>query len=181
MLAINGMSNHKRDSENANSAVIVTISKEDFGEHPLDGIEFQRNLESKAFKIADGKIPVQLYGDFKNNVISNKFGSVNPIFKGEYKFANIRDIFSKSIVDSLIEGIDAFDKKIKGFSRDDAIIAGIESRTSSPIRIERDEFCESSIKGIYPCGEGAGYAGGITSAAMDGVLVAECIAKKYKN
>lgn len=181
MLAINGMSNHKRDTENANSAIIVTISPEDYGDHPLAGIEFQRNLEKKAFIEGKGKIPVQLYGDFKLNKISTNYETINPIFKGEYTFGNLQNIFPKVIVDSLIEGIEAFDKKIHGFASDDSILAGVESRTSSPIRIERDDNCESNIKGIYPCGEGAGYAGGITSAAMDGVLVAECIAKKYKN
>ena len=181
MLAINGMSNYKRDTENANSAVIVTVSPEEYGNDPLSGIEFQRNLEKKAFIEGKGKIPVQLYGDFKLNKTSTNYESIKPILKGEYTFANLQNVLPKVIVDSLIEGIDAFDKKIHGFSSCDSIIAGVESRSSSPIRIERDNFCESNIKGIYPCGEGAGYAGGITSAAMDGFLVAECIAKKYNN
>lgn len=181
MVAINGMSNYNRDSGNANSSVIVTVTPEDFGTSPMDGVEFQRKLESLSFKEGRGNIPIQLYGDFKNNKISTKFGKVEPIFKGNYSFGNINNIFPKYITDSLIEGIDAFNNKIKGYNREDAIIAAIESRTSSPIRIERNENLESSIKGIYPCGEGAGYAGGITSAAMDGIKIAESIAKIYKS
>lgn len=180
-LAVNGMSNHARDTKNANSAIIVTVTPEDFGTSPLDGIEFQRKLEEKAYKIGNGKIPVQLYKDFKNNVVSTNFENVDPIFKGDYKLSNIRDILPNYMVNSLIEGIDYFGKKIKGYNRDDAILAAIESRTSSPIKILRDEFLESNIKGIYPCGEGAGYAGGITSAAMDGIKVAEAIASIYIN
>lgn len=181
MTAINGMSNYKRDSENANSAIIVTISPKDFGTEPLAGIEFQRNLEEKAYKIGNSLIPVQLYGDYKKNQKSVKFGSINPIFKGEYEFANINEIFPEYINDSLKEAIDSFDKQIKGFSCDDAIIAAVESRTSSPVRINRDELGVSNIEGIYPCGEGAGYAGGITSAAMDGIKTAEFIASVYSN
>ena len=180
MLAINGMSNYKRDTENANSAVIVTISPNDFGDNVMSGVEFQRNLEKKTYSLCNGKIPVQLYGDFKANQISTKFGTIKPIFKGNYEFGNIRTIFPNYINDALIDGIEAFSKKIKNFNCDDAIIAGVESRTSSPIRIQRDEFGESNIKGIYPIGEGAGYAGGITSAAIDGIIAAENIAKVYK-
>ena len=180
MLAINGMSNYKRDSINANSAVIVTVSPSDFGDSVMSGIEFQRNLEKKAYKLCNGKIPVQLYGDFKENKISTNFGNIKPIFKGSYDFGNIRDIFPNYINEALIDGIEAFSKKIKNFNSYDAIIAGVESRTSSPIRIERNELGESNIKGIYPIGEGAGYAGGITSAAIDGIIAAENIAKIYK-
>ena len=180
MLAINGMSNYKRDTENSNSAVIVTVSPNDFGSNVMSGVEFQRKLEKNAYSLCNGKIPIQLYGDFKNNKVSKTFGSIKPIFKGNYEFGNVRSIFPNYINDALIEGIEAFSKKIKNFNSDDAIIAGVECRTSSPIRIERDEFGESNIKGIYPIGEGAGYAGGITSAAIDGIIAAENIAKIYK-
>lgn len=180
-LAINGMSNYKRDSENANSAVIVTVSPKDFGDNPLDGIRFQQDLEEKAYKLGNGNIPIQLYKDFKNSNISDIFGDTNPIFKGNYSFTNIRDILPNFMSNALIEGIEYFGTKIKGFNNDDSILAAIESRTSSPIRIERDEDGVSNIKGIYPIGEGAGYAGGITSAAMDGVKIAENIAKIYQN
>ena len=177
MLAINGMSNHKRDEECANSAIIVTVSSKDYGDHPLSGIEFQRNLESITYKIGSGSIPVQLYKDFKDNKISSSFGKFNPVIKGNYKLSNLNDIFPKYVAESLIEAIDEFGNKIKGFDREDAILAAIESRTSSPIRIERDENFESNIKGIYPIGEGAGYAGGITTSAIDGLKVAENLLK----
>ena len=175
MLAINGMSNHSRDEECANSAIIVTISSKDFGNNPLDGIEYQKKLESFTYKIGNGVIPVQLYKDFKNNKVSTEFGDFKPCIKGKYKFSNLNYIFPKYIIDSLIEAIDAFDNKIKGFNRDDAILAAIESRTSSPVRIERDENFESNIKGIYPIGEGSGYAGGITTSAIDGLKIVEKI------
>ena len=179
-LAINGMSYSKRDSGVANSAIIVTVSPLDYGEKPLDGIEFQRKLEMQTYNIGNGNIPVQLYKDYKDNKTSDKF-NFDPRIKGNYEFANINDIFPNYINESLKEAIENFDKKIKGFNRDDAIIAAIESRTSSPIRIERDENLESNIKGIYPIGEGSGYAGGITTSAIDGLKVVEIIASNYKN
>ena len=178
---INGMSNHARDSKNANSAIIVTVSPKDFGNNPLDGIKFQEKLEEKTYKLGSGKIPVQLFKDYKNNIESTKLGNIEPIFKGEYTLANINTIFPDYINEALKEGIAAFDKNIKGFASDDAILSAIESRTSSPVRIVRNEYGISSIDGIYPCGEGAGYAGGITSAAIDGIKIAEFIASIYKN
>ena len=181
MLAINGMSNHARDSLNANSAIIVTVSPEDFGFNPMDGIEYQRSLEKKAFEIGKGNMPVQLFKDYKNNIISTSFLEIKPEMKGNYVLANINDIFPNYINDSIKEAIEDFGKKIKGFNSDSAIISGIESRTSSPIKIIRDDNYESSIKGVYPCGEGAGYAGGITSAAIDGIKIAEVLAKQYSN
>ena len=180
MLAINGMSNYKRDTENANSAIIVTISKEDFGNEPLDGIKFQRKLEKKAYEIGKGKIPTQLFKDFINNKSSSNLGNIKPIFKGKYELTNIRDILPEYITESLIEAIKYFDTKIKGFAQDDTLLSAIESRTSSPIKIIRDENYTSNIKGIYPCGEGAGYAGGIMTSANDGIKVAEQIIKTYK-
>ena len=180
MLVVNGMSNHNRDSENANSAIIVTVSPEDYGQNPLDGIEFQRKLEKKAYEIGNGNIPVQLFKDFVQNKQSKKFNSINPIFKGNYTLTNLRDIFPPYISEALIEGIQNFGTKIKGFDCDDAILSACESRTSSPIKILRDENFASNIQGIYPCGEGAGYAGGITTSAIDGIKVAESIIKNYK-
>ena len=178
-LSINGMSNYKRDSKNANSAVIVTVSPKDFGTNPLDGIEFQKSLEKKAYDIGLGYIPTQLYKDFKEAKESTSFGSVEPIFKGSYTFKDINLILPDYICDALKEGIDAFGMKIKGFNSDDSIISAIESRTSSPVKIIRDENFEA-LEGIYPIGEGAGYAGGITSAACDGIKVSEKILDKYK-
>ena len=120
------------------------------------------------------------YGDFKNNLETTSLGEVIPNTKGEYKLSNLRSIFSEDINNSLIEGIESFGNKIKGFNRDDSILLGVESRTSSPVIIERDEEFNSSVYGIYPCGEGAGFAGGITTAAMDGIKVFEKIIEKYK-
>lgn len=180
-LAVNGMSYSGRDGRNANSAMIVTVDNSDFPSNDvLAGIEFQRQLEEKAFICGNGKIPVQLYGDFKQNQTSRSLGEVEPSTKGSYQFANIREVFPDTISNALIEGIESFEHKIKGFSREDAILSGVESRTSSPVRILRDADFESEVVGLYPCGEGAGYAGGITSAAMDGIKIAEAIAKKYK-
>jgi hypothetical protein len=180
MLAINGMSNHDRDSKNANSALVVTVSKEDYGENLFDGIEFVRKLEKKAYNLAKGKIPVQTVKDFMDNKTTTTLGSVEVLTKGEYELSNLNELLPKELIKSLKEAIPYFGKKIKGFDRKDAILLGIESRTSSPIRIIRNDTLESNIKGIYPIGEGAGYAGGITSAAIDGIKVAEEIGKIYK-
>lgn len=176
MLAVNGMSYSKRDSENANSAIIVSVTPEDFEDnHPLSGIEFQRKLEKTAFNEGNGKIPVQTYGDFKKGIKSTEFKEIAPITKGNVEFADINEILPESLCDALKECIPVFGKSIKGFDDDSALLLGVESRTSSPIRITRDEDLIANIKGIYPCGEGAGYAGGITSAAMDGIRVFEAI------
>lgn len=178
LLAINGMSNYKRESPYANSAVIVTISPSDFGNTPLAGLNYQQELEQKAYQLGNGKIPIQYYNDFKEGKVTIR--EVPNIFKGDYKFSNLDKLFSKDIKKSLIEGIDYFDTKIKGFKSNDTLLAGVESRTSSPLRILRDETLNSNIKGIYPTGEGAGYAGGITSSAIDGVKVFEEITKIYQ-
>lgn len=177
---VNGMSDYKRDSNSANSAVIVTVGPRDFGDEVLDGVKFQQALERAAYVNGCGLIPVQLYQDFKNNKSTKEFNEFIPAIQGKYKFANLREVLPSYIVHSLIEGIDNFDHKIKGFAGKDAVLAGVETRTSSPIKILRDEALQSNILGLYPCGEGAGYAGGITSAAVDGVKVAEEIIKIYK-
>lgn len=179
-LAINGMSYNDRGSGNANSAIVVTISPKDYGNNPLAGMNYQRKLEEKAYQLGDGKIPIQLLKDFHNNVETKDLGNISPIFKGEYKYTNLNNLLPEEISFALKEAFPYFDKKIKGFNQDDTILAGIESRTSSPIRIPRNKEFESiNIKGLYPCGEGAGYAGGITTSAMDGIKVAEAIAKFY--
>lgn len=210
-LAVNGMSYHDRAGENANSALIVTVTPEDYeifsreldargikdekkshkshvppenapghtGCHPLAGVAFQRELEARAWRLGNGKIPVQLYGDFCENISSTAFGRVNPAFCGQYTFANLRIILPEFISDSLMDAMEGFGRVISGFDRPDAILAGVESRTSSPLRILRGEGMESRVKGLFPCGEGAGYAGGITSAAMDGIKVAEELIRRY--
>lgn len=179
-LVVNGMSNHKRDTENANSAIVTGVTPDDFGHDPLAGIEFQRRLEEKAYQLGNGKIPIQLWKDYLENKKTKELGIITPIMKGQYQFANLNFLFPDAINEAIKEGISIFDRKIKGFACNDMILAGIESRTSSPVRINRDSLTgNSSIEGIYPCGEGAGYAGGITTAAMDGIYIAECLATTY--
>ena len=183
MLAVNGMSYQARDSRNANSALIVSVTPADFPEEgPLGGVAFQRSLERAAWKAGNGKVPVQLFEDYQNHKPSTRLKDVEPCIKGDCVPGDVRSIFPKEIGDSIEEGVLAFGKKIKGFDRPDAVLSGVESRTSSPVRIVRDkDSLEANYEGIYPCGEGAGYAGGITSAAMDGIKVAEAVSKKFRN
>ncbi|MBQ1377865.1 MAG: FAD-dependent monooxygenase [Lachnospiraceae bacterium] len=172
-LAVNGMSDKARDSGNANAGIVVQVTPEDFpGSHPLDGIQYQRGLEKKAWEAGSGRIPVQLYRDFKTGSVSEAFGSILPKTKGKTAFSDLNDILPKAVTEALKEAIPAFGKKIKGFDTGDAVLSAVESRTSSPVRILRDENREACIKGIYPAGEGAGYAGGIMSAAIDGMETA---------
>ncbi len=180
-LAVNGMSYQARDGRNANSAMIVTVRPEDFGDDDLlAGVEFQRRLERAAYRTAGGKVPVQLLGDFENHRISSTLGEVEPCIKGAWAFGDVRGIFPENLSAALEEGIRGAGSLIAGFDRPDAVLSGVESRTSSPVRILRGENQESGIGGLYPCGEGAGYAGGITSAAMDGIKTAEAIAGRYR-
>ena len=181
MLAVNGMSYSKRDSENANSALIVTVDNRDFGsEDVLAGIEFQRRLEKKAYELGGGMVPVQRFGDFTENRATTEralsSNTVKPCIKGGYTAANLRELLPNELCDALIEGVISFDRQIPGYANQDAMFAGVESRTSSPVRINRDDKLHAlGISGLYPCGEGAGYAGGITSAAVDGIKVYEAI------
>ena len=181
-LVINGMSYSKRDSATANSAIIISVKQEDFDETgPLAGVHFQQKIEESAYKIGHGNIPLQLYEDFKNDKISFGFGEVEPCMKGAWEFSNLRGLLPKPLEESFLEAMTSFGRKIKGFDRGDAILCGVEARTSSPLRICRNtESLQSEMRGLYPCGEGAGYAGGITSAAADGIHVAEKIASVYQ-
>lgn len=178
-MVVNGMSNHDRGEKNANSAIIVTVTKEDFEREgfsgPLAGVQFQRKWEELAYIEGNGKIPLQLFGDLLRGQKSDTIGEIIPITKGEYTLADLRNCLPEYIIENLKEAILAFDKKIKGFAREDAVLLGVETRTSSPIRIVRSEQLQASIEGFYPCGEGAGYAGGITSASVDGIKVFEAI------
>ena len=176
-LAVNGMSNYKRDEENANSALIVTVNASTYGSDLFSGLNFQENLEKTAYELGKGSIPIQLLKDYYNNIPSTKLGSVKPSMKGTYTLTNLNNLLPPELNFALKEAIDNFDKKIKNFKYDDAILSGIESRTSSPIKILRDSNFSSNIDGIYPCGEGAGYAGGIQTSAIDGIKVAEAIMK----
>ena len=255
--AVNGMSYSARGGENANSAVIVTVTPQDFGsEHPLAGISFQRRLEERAYALGGGNIPVQRYEDFKARVEQagdvkakveqagddkahaeqggddeprgeqnrrqaeprereacrenspeslkreesrkgdpefrgngeesesgekrqREFGEVMPQCKGVWQWADVSRILPGECNEAIVDGMEAFARQIEGFNRPDACMSGVESRTSSPVRIIRDDGLQSRIQGLYPCGEGAGYAGGIVSAAMDGIRVAEAIAGTY--
>ena len=180
----NGMSFHERDLENANSAVVVQIHPEDFGglEAPLAGMEFQRFWERKAFEAGGGNYhaPVQLFKDFKEKKISSSFGETYPTYRPGCTFANLWECLPDYVCESIAEGITAFGKLLANFDRQDALLTGVETRTSSPVRITRNDEMQASIRGIYPCGEGSGYAGGIMSAAIDGLKVAEQIIKTYK-
>lgn len=185
-LAVNGMSYHARDSRNANSAIVVSVTPGDFRPYHqegrpdvLNGMYFQRELESLAWREGQGRIPIQRFEDFRKNRTGG-IGTVEPCSKGRFQCANIRNVLPEYISESLKQGIQSFDRRIPGFGGDDTLLSGVESRTSSPIRIVRDESLQSTIRGLYPCGEGAGYAGGITSAAMDGLKVAERISSIYK-
>lgn len=199
--AVNGMSYSGRDGKNANSAIIVSVTPDDFGsDHPLAGIEFQRKLEKKAYELGGGKIPAQRYGEFRacvesditkgsemrrnvaappNFILPVAEDMVEPQCKGEYVWADVSRILPKECNEAFVDGMEAFGRQMKGFNRPDAVLLGVESRTSSPVRIRRDETMQSQIRGLYPCGEGAGYAGGITSAAMDGLRIAEAIASEF--
>ena len=176
----NGMSYFKRDKENANAALLVNVDEKDFGStHPLAGIEYQESLEKKAFDLGGGTYaaPVMTVGDLLNGVKTEKLGKVKPSYKPAVKGADFKELFSKRVLDTLKEGICEMGKKLKGFDDKEAVLTAVESRSSSPVRIIRDADFNTNIKGIYPIGEGAGYAGGITSAAADGV---KCAAKILK-
>jgi hypothetical protein len=175
-IVTNGMSKYARNGKNSNSAILVNITTEDVGEgnNPLKGIEFQKKLEESAFKLGGENYyaPVQRVEDFLNNVQSTSIGAVKPTYLPGYKLTNLNEILPEFISETLKEGIKYFDKKIKGFANPDAILTAIETRSSSPVTIIRNEKYESNVKGIYPCGEGAGYAGGITTSAVDGIKCA---------
>lgn len=178
----NGMSEYKRDGENANSALLVGVTPADFdSEHPLAGIEFQRKWERLAYRIGgeNYRAPAQLTGDFLANRLSIQWGNVKPTYKPEVTFAKLENCLPDYVIETLKEAIVYFDTKIKGFAMPDSILTGVETRSSSPVRINRDRNHLSNIHGLYPMGEGAGYAGGIMSSAVDGVKTAEKVMLKY--
>ncbi len=182
-LVINGMSYKARDGINANSAILVQVTTDDFGKGVLDGLTYQRNLEKRAYQLGGGDFsaPVQRIEDFLNHQCSDHFEKVLPTYSLKTRFVDFHRLFSKEICQSLEEGFRNFDKKIPGFAGKDAIMTGIESRSSSPIRINRDESYQSiNVKGLFPCGEGAGYAGGIVSSALDGIRCAEALIQSLK-
>lgn len=177
---VNGMSYSGRSGANANSAIIVSVTPKDFGANdPLAGMRYQRKLEEENYKLGSGRIPQQLYGDFRQNVTSLSYGSFTSQTKGQAVLTNLRGLMSEDMEQSFLQGMEHFATMISRFDREDAILSGMETRTSSPVRIVRNEFCESSVQGLYPCGEGAGYAGGIMSAAIDGLKVASAIMERF--
>lgn len=184
-LAVNGMSDRGRDSGWANSAIVMTVGKRDFGENdPMDGLYFQEKLERAAWELGKGRIPVQRFMDFKKEAecgescISSLPESL-PFVKGKFLSASLTKLLPGELMEDFCDGMKQFGRKINGFDQEDAYVIGLESRTSSPVRIPRDREMVSEIQGIYPCGEGAGYAGGIISAAIDGMKAAEAVAVKY--
>lgn len=180
-LVVNGMSYSKRDSNNANSAIVVSVGSDEYDmTDPMAAIAYQRSLEEKAYMHGNGNIPQQLYGDFLAHKVSTGYGAFTSEAKGNTQFADLSSLFSEEINQTFQKGMTIFGHKIQGFDRPDAILSGVESRTSSPIRIVRDDTFQSNIQGLYPCGEGAGYAGGIMSAAMDGLKVAEKIIEQTR-
>ena len=186
-LTVNGMSYSGRDGENSNSAIVCTVGVEDYREFGVDalcGMRYLRELERKAYHSCsegEGLIPCQRYGDFKDDFVSEEFGKVTPQCKGKYGMGNIRRILPEGICNDIIEAMPSFGKRIEGFDGEDTVFSGIEARTSSPVRVIRGEDMQSpEVTGLYPAGEGAGYAGGIMSAAIDGMKAAESYIKRYR-
>lgn len=180
-IVCNGMSNFARDEVNANSAVLVNVHPEDFdSDDILAGVAFQRKWEEKAFEMggSDYSMPVQTFQGFCNATVDTGFGDVQPNCKGSYRLSDLNGCLPAFVSDAIKEGIGAFGRRIRGFDRADAVLTGIESRSSSPVRMDRDENFMSPVTGLYPCGEGAGYAGGIMSAAIDGIKVAEAVVER---
>ncbi len=181
----NGMSQYSRNERNANAAIVVGIEPErDYPQHILAGIDLQRALEKKAYELGgkDYSAPAQLVGDFLKDTASTELASVEPSYKPGISLGNLSDALPDFAIEAIREAIPAFNKKIKGFAMDDAILTGVETRTSSPICIKRDkDFQNLNTRGLYPAGEGAGYAGGILSAGIDGIKVAEALALDLLN
>jgi len=176
----NGMSQYSRNERNANSGIVVGITPEDYPGGPLAGIELQERLESHAYIMGGStyEAPAQLVGDFIAGKASSELGSVEPSYKPGVKLVDLADALPAYAIEAIREALPAFDKQIKGFAQHDAILTGIETRTSSPLRITRDDSLQSlNVKGLFPAGEGAGYAGGILSAGVDGIRIAEALVR----
>ncbi|MBQ8322538.1 MAG: FAD-dependent monooxygenase [Clostridia bacterium] len=179
----NGMSNYARNERNANSALIAQVTRADFkSDSPLAGVEFQRMIERAAYKAGGGNYgaPVQLVGDFLRDRVSDKFGEVTPSYAAGTAFADMRAVLPDGVASALKCAIADMDRRLRGFADPNAVLTAAETRTSSPVRMERDETLQSvSVKGLYPCGEGAGYAGGITSSAADGIRIADAVFAEF--
>ncbi len=181
-VVVNGMSNFARDGKNANAAVVVQITPDDFGTHPLDGLNYLDRLERNTFLCggADGCAPASTVGAFLRDEVSKPSRSVEPTYRPGVRYTRLSDCLPDFAAVGIREGIRAFGRQLKGYDMEDAVLTAVESRTSSPLRILRDEGMESvSHRGLYPVGEGAGYAGGIVSAAVDGVKAAETVMRVF--
>ena len=179
---VNGMSEHARAGENANSAVLVDVRVEEFpGADPLAGVRFARLWEQRAFALGGYRAPAQLVGDFLRGQPSRGPGGVQPTYRPGVAWGRLDECLPDFALRGLREGIRLFDRRLRGFAADDAVLTGVETRSSSPVRIPRDERCQASLAGLFPCGEGAGYAGGITSAAVDGIRCALALMEKEQN
>ena len=177
-VVVNGMSLYARDGENANSALLVNVLPEDFGgDDPLAGVRFQRRWERAAFEAGGGdyRAPAQRVGDFLARRPSAGSGKVGPSYRPGVKWGSLDGCLPEFVTESMREALPLLDRKLKGFAHPDAVLTGVETRSSSPVRVERDADCRSNLRGLYPCGEGAGYAGGIMSAAVDGIRCAEAV------
>lgn len=175
----NGMSEYSRDGRNCNGALIVSVTQADFADsHPLAGLTYQEEIERKAFEAGGGNFyaPAQLAGDFLSGTPSARFGSVQPTYRPGTAFADLAEVLPDYITETLREALPAFGRRIRGFDAPDAVLTAAETRTSSPVRIIRNAAGETNLHGLYACGEGAGYAGGITSSAVDGIRCAEWVA-----
>ena len=181
----NGMSNSRRDGENANAAVLVTLRPEDFPDKgTLGGMYWQRSIEQRAFRCGGGNYhaPAQRVGDFLAGRASTAPGRVQPTYRPGVTWCDLHDVLPARITATLAQALPAFGKKLRGFDDPDAVLTAPETRSSSPVRIVRgSDRCSTGVPGLYPCGEGAGYAGGITSAAVDGLRCAECVIKALQN
>jgi uncharacterized FAD-dependent dehydrogenase len=179
----NGMSRFARDGANANAALLVSVSPRDFeDDHPLAGVRFQRRWENAAFELGgrDFRAPAQLLGDFLQGVASSAAGEVQPTYPLGVEYADLSLCLPDFAVSSLREAAPMFDRRLRGFATRDAVLTGVETRSSSPVRVQRDDTLQSNLRGVYPCGEGAGYAGGIMSAAVDGMRCAEAVLARYR-
>lgn len=182
-IVTNGMSRFARDGANSNAAFLVNVVPGDFGDDdPLAGVRFQRRWERAAFELGgrDFRAPAQLLGDFLQGVASSGVGAVQPTYPLGVEFADLSGCLPDFVVSSLREATPVFDRRLRGFATADAVLTGVETRSSSPVRVLRDDTLQSNLRGIYPCGEGAGYAGGIMSAAVDGLRCAEAVLARYR-